>query len=74
MADPATEVLRVLNETPSAELTDRYKIVPDIAARIAAHRPYQSEVDILERAILPKRAYEQLVTHIIEALGSNEAA
>jgi DNA uptake protein ComE-like DNA-binding protein len=74
MPDPATELQRVLNEAPAEELTDRYKIAPDVVQEIVAHRPYQSDVDLLERAVLPKRTYEQLVTQIISILGSEEAA
>ena len=65
---------RILNEVPAGELTDRFGVAAGIADEIVAHRPYRSEVDLLERAILPKRTYEQLVTQLIEVLGSEEAA
>lgn len=74
MADPKTQLHRILNDAPAEELTKRYGIAAELAKKIVAHRPYQSEVDILERAILPKRTYEQLVTQIITALGSEEVA
>jgi len=74
MPDAVVELLRVLNEAPLQEFVDRYKVVSDVAELIVAHRPYVSEVDILERAILPKRAYEQLVTQIVTVLSSEEAA
>jgi len=74
MTDPAQELRRILNEAPVEEFVDRYKVASDVAESIVAHRPYSSDVDILERAIIPKRAYEQLVTQIIEVLGSSEVA
>ncbi len=74
MADPNADLHRIFNELPAQELTVRYGVAAGIAHQIVAHRPYRSEVDILERAILPKRTYEQLVTHIIEVLASEEAA
>jgi DNA uptake protein ComE-like DNA-binding protein len=74
MPDPAAELHRVLNEAPAEELTERYKIAPEVVEEIVGHRPYQSDVDILERAILPKRTYEQLATQIVTILGSEEVA
>ncbi len=74
MADPNAELHRIFNEVSVTELTTHYGVAAAIAREIVVHRPYRSEVDILERALLPKRTYEQLVTHIIEVLGSEEAA
>ncbi len=74
MPDANAELRRIFNELSIRELTGHYGVAAAIAREIVAHRPYHSEVDILERAILPKRTYEQLVTHIIEVLGSDEAA
>jgi hypothetical protein len=37
-----------------------FHIHAEIADKIIAHRPYESEADLLERGILPKRAYERL--------------
>ncbi len=74
MADPQQELRRILNEATAEEFSRRYGVAGEIARKLVAHRPYHSETDILERAILPKRCYEQLVTRIIELLGSDEMA
>ncbi len=73
MPEPVKELLLVLNEASLEEFGDRYKVSADVARQIIAHRPYQSDVDFLERAILPKRTYEQLVTQIVTARASEIA-
>jgi len=42
------------------QLIKEFRIHSSIADKIVDGRPYASEVDVLERAILPKRAYERL--------------
>jgi len=49
-----------LNTTSREQLIKEFRIHSSIADKIVDGRPYASEVDVLERAILPKRAYERL--------------
>ena len=60
-----TRLLIVLNEAAWKELTEAYSLNPTIADRIVANRPYASNIDFLERAIIPKRAYDQLRAEIL---------
>ena len=55
MSDPAdTRLLIVLNEATWKELTEAYSLNPPIADQIVANRPYASNIDFLERAIIPR--------------------
>jgi DNA uptake protein ComE-like DNA-binding protein len=49
-----------LNTASRERMTREFRIHAEIADKIIAHRPYESEADLLERGILPKRAYERL--------------
>jgi hypothetical protein len=73
MDNPARDVVQVLNTASVVEFASRYRIAPEIAQQIVARRPYDSEVDIIERAILPKRLCEQVITQIVTVLGSEAA-
>lgn len=73
MDNPAADVVRVLNTASVEEFAGRYRIAPEIAAEIVARRPYHSDIDIIERAFLPKRLCEQVITQIVTVLGSEAA-
>jgi DNA uptake protein ComE-like DNA-binding protein len=45
----------------------RYGISGTLAMKIVEHRPYHSETDVLEKAAIPKRAFERLLKHLQEA-------
>lgn len=70
MGNPASDVVNVLNSSSVEEFTGRYRIAPEIAQQIVAQRPYHSEIDIIERAFLPKRLCEKVITQIVTVLGS----
>ena len=70
MDNPAADVVEVLNKASVVEFTSRYRIAPEIAQEIVARRPYHSELDIIERAFLPKRLCEKVITQIVSVLGS----
>jgi hypothetical protein len=60
-AAPTSSRFQVFLNTASRERMRReFHIHAEIADKIIAHRPYESEADLLERGILPKRAYERL--------------
>jgi DNA uptake protein ComE-like DNA-binding protein len=50
----------IFNHASVDELTSVFGIEPGIAAAIVQHRPYESEIDLLERGVIPKRVFEQL--------------
>jgi DNA uptake protein ComE-like DNA-binding protein len=56
----------VLNQASARDLVAQYGISGNLALKIVAHRPYQSEADVLEKAAIPKRAYERLLRHLQE--------
>jgi hypothetical protein len=51
---------KIFNEAPREELLAAYGKNAEIVDKIIANRPYASELDILEKAVIPKRAYEQI--------------
>jgi hypothetical protein len=65
-----TPLLQVLNNVSADDLVRRYSVNAKLAAQIVAHRPYTSDVEILEKAIIPKRAYERIAKQLRSAHGS----
>ena len=57
----------VLNHASADVLIAQYGISGNLAMKIVAHRPYYSESDILEKAAIPKRAFERLLKHLQES-------
>jgi DNA uptake protein ComE-like DNA-binding protein len=57
---------QVLNHATANDLVAQYRISGNLALKIVAHRPYQSEADVLEKAAIPKRAFERLLKHLQE--------
>jgi DNA uptake protein ComE-like DNA-binding protein len=55
---------QVLNHATANDLMAQYGISGHLAVKIIAHRPYQSEADVLEKAAIPKRAFERLLRHL----------
>ena len=64
MQDFEANLKQVLNHASVSDLVARYRISGSLALKIIAHRPYHSEMDILEKAVIPKRAYERLRRHL----------
>jgi DNA uptake protein ComE-like DNA-binding protein len=58
---------QVLNHATATDLVARYGISGNLAMKIVEHRPYHSETDVLEKAAIPKRAFERLLKHLQEA-------
>jgi DNA uptake protein ComE-like DNA-binding protein len=54
----------VLNHATIGDLVRHYGINQQLATKIIANRPYTSELEFLEKAAIPKRAYEQLRRHL----------
>ncbi len=65
-----TPLLQLLNNAPADDLVRRYSVDAKLAAQIVAHRPYTSDLEILEKAIIPKRAYERIARQLRSADGS----
>ena len=59
-ADPSRSLHKIFNEATRDDLVAAYALSAELADKIIAKRPYASELDILEKAVIPKRAYEQL--------------
>ncbi len=59
MADQAPLEL-ILNHATLEEMTQVFGIEGSVAEAILQHRPYESEIDLLERGVIPKRAFEQI--------------
>jgi DNA uptake protein ComE-like DNA-binding protein len=59
-----THLKQVLNHASAGDLVARYGINQHLAAKIVANRPYRSDIDVLEKAAIPKRAYERLKRHL----------
>jgi PilZ domain-containing protein len=59
-ADPSRSLHKIFNEATRGELLAGYGLSAEFVDKIIAMRPYASELDILEKAVIPKRAYEQL--------------
>jgi DNA uptake protein ComE-like DNA-binding protein len=64
MQDFEANLKQVLNHASANDLVARYGISGSLALKIVAHRPYHSETDVLEKAVIPKRAYERLRRHL----------
>jgi DNA uptake protein ComE-like DNA-binding protein len=50
----------IFNHASLEEMTTMFGIECSVAEAIVQHRPYESEIDLLERGVIPKRAFEQL--------------
>ncbi|HZQ24371.1 MAG TPA: hypothetical protein VFA89_16405 [Terriglobales bacterium] len=57
-------LLHLLNVLSMDDLVRLHGVSADLAEKIVTHRPYLTEHEILERAVIPKRAYERIVKEL----------
>jgi DNA uptake protein ComE-like DNA-binding protein len=50
----------ILNNASIEEMISVFGIEPGVAELVVQHRPYESEIDLLERGVIAKRAFDQL--------------
>lgn len=59
-AKQSNTLLQAMNSASSRELMGLCGVSARLADQIVQHRPYASEDDVLERALIPKRAFDRI--------------
>jgi DNA uptake protein ComE-like DNA-binding protein len=59
-----SSLLHLLNVLSMDDLVRLHGVSANLAEQIVSHRPYISEQEVLERAVIPKRAFERIVKEL----------